>query len=86
MANACSIHPHPGGQSEFPHNHGFLSDLAQAFTDGVAPALPVPARLLIAAALVAALSFLFRDAYVFHSGWVTSPDPPPPRFSLVVTL
>jgi hypothetical protein len=81
MAESCSVHPHPGGHPELPHDHGYLFDLGQANSDGIAPALPVPARLLIAAAYAASLLLLLADEYIFSSGWVTPPDSPPPRLS-----
>jgi hypothetical protein len=84
MAHSCSIHPHPGGHPEIPHSHNFLSDLAQAYTDGVAPALPVPIRLLIASIYMTLLFFLNQNERLIGTGWVSSPEPPPPRFSLVI--
>jgi hypothetical protein len=80
----CEYHVHFGGhQAQLPHTHFYLIDLSQGMAAQPAPLAQVSSTLLV---LFLALSgvMLWQRQYavgLHGSGWMTTPEPPPPKFT-----
>jgi hypothetical protein len=72
-------HPHPDGQAEQEHGHGYLNDLFSAGTPAIVTLSLAAAHTLIAMLALGGLWRSAADETLPMAGWILTLEPPPPR-------